>query len=101
VSIVRIAVPPRARGLDYSEHLFESAKGPEIIEFERSPDGYLRCVECKGEKGIHEDASLDLILQWHLPEHRFNQNELSKDKQILEILEDAYRRIALIKGEQK
>jgi hypothetical protein len=97
VSIVRIPVLPKARGLDYSEHLVDSALGPETIDFERSADGYLRCVECKGDIGVHEDTSSELILQWHLDEHRAMQ----KDKQILEILEDAYRRIALIRGEQK
>ena len=97
MNIVRIPVPPKPRGLDYSEHLVDSAMGPETIEFERSADGYLRCVDCKGDIGVHEDTSPELILQWHLDDHRAMQ----KDKQILEILEDAYRRIELIKGEQK
>jgi hypothetical protein len=97
VKTLRIAVPPKARGLDFSEEVFASPIEPEVIEFERSADGFLRCAECKGDIGISEDTPTDLILKWHLDEHR----ETQQQKQILEILQDAHRRIALIKGENK
>jgi len=104
-SRLRVLIPPKARGLDYYEHLYDSALNsafePEVIEFERSPDGFLRCAECKGDKGISENTPTEYILHWHLEEHRANQKEIADQKKILAILEEAYRQIALIKGENK
>jgi hypothetical protein len=97
---LRVAVPPKQQGLGISDDIATSLIDLEVIEFEHW-DGVWRCVECQEPWGYTEPTDPQGLLLLHLDNHRANQKEKADQKKILAILNEAYRQIALIKGENK